>query len=198
MRLFVAVKIPEGIAASIEPLRARLAETKADVRWVDAAIYHVTVKFLGEVEEPVAQALGERLKKAAAEVGAFWADVEGVGPLPERGPARVVVADVREDPRWEKLHRVVDSAVGGMGLPMDTRVLVPHVTLGRVRTNHGMNRLLRLMEKHVADYFGRFLVERVVLMKSELGGAQVGRGGGPRYSEVSAAELKVAEGARFG
>ena len=90
--------------------------------------------------------------------------------------------------RITKLHRLIDSGIGGMGLPMDTRVLVPHLTLGRVSSNRGLNRLLRLLEKHDLDFFGTFPVERVVLYQSLLGR---GQGGGSQYLVVGAAPLHV-------
>jgi 2'-5' RNA ligase len=70
------------------------------------------------------------------------------------------------DQRITKLHRLIDSGIGGMGLPMDTRVLVPHLTLGRVQSNHGLNRLLRLIEKHDLDFFGSFPVTQATLYQS--------------------------------
>ena len=88
-----------------------------------------------------------------------------------------------------RLHRLVDSAAGGMGLPMDTRVLVPHLTLGRVKSNHGINRLLRQLEKHDLDFFGSFVVERVGLFRSTLG---AGPDGGPVYEAVVRAPLRPA------
>jgi len=74
-----------------------------------------------------------------------------------------------------------------MGLHMDTRVLVPHLTLGRVRTNHRVNRLLRLIEKHDLDFFGSFIVAQVGLYRSVLG---AGEDGGSLYECLRRAELK--------
>jgi RNA 2',3'-cyclic 3'-phosphodiesterase len=125
------------------------------------------VKFLGEVEEELLGTLVDRITRAAAEAPAFEVEVEGVDRFPERGPARVIISRViSPDQRMTKLHRLIDSAVGGMGLPMDSRVLVPHLTLGRVSSNHGLNRLLRLIEKHDLDFFGAFTVDTLTLYQS--------------------------------
>ncbi|MCL2648716.1 MAG: RNA 2',3'-cyclic phosphodiesterase [Phycisphaerales bacterium] len=167
MRLFIAVAPSAEVVEKLAAIQRTLVDTKADVRWVKTNDYHVTVKFLGEVEEQLLGQLAQRMTKAAAEVPAFELEVEGLSRFPERGPARVIISRViSPDQRMTRLHRLIDSAVGGMGLPMDTRVLVPHLTLGRVNSNHGLNRLLRLLEKHDLDFFGSFPVERVVLYQS--------------------------------
>ena len=129
----------------------------------------------------------ERVAKVAAEVKAFELELEGLSKFPERGPARVIISRVISwDQRMGRLHRLIDSAVGGMGLAMDTRVLVPHLTLGRVNSNRGMNRLLRLLEKHDLDFFGAFLVERVVVYQSVPANQAEG---GRKYVVVCRAEL---------
>ncbi|MCL2640288.1 MAG: RNA 2',3'-cyclic phosphodiesterase [Phycisphaerales bacterium] len=184
MRLFIAVDPSAEVVEKIAATQRTLADTKADVRWVKADAYHVTVKFLGEVDEGLVGQLAERIMKAAAEVAAFELEVEGVSRFPERGPARVIVSRViSRDQRIVLLHRLIDSAVGGMGLAMDTRALVPHLTLGRVNSNRGMNRLLRLLEKHDLDFFGIFPAEQVVLYQS------VPTDSGTKYVAVCRAEL---------
>ena len=189
MRLFVAVDPSAEVVEKVAAIRQVLMDTKADVRWVKVEDYHVTVKFLGEVDEGLVGQLAERMTKAAAEVAAFELEVEGLSKFPERvggGPVRVIISRVvSPDQRITRLHRLIDSAVGGMGLPMDTRVLVPHLTLGRVNSNRGLNRLLRLLEKHDLDFFGTFLVERVVLYQS------VQADGGVKYAVVSRMELEA-------
>ena len=169
MRLFIAIDIPPEITKKIIPLQKTLADTHADIAWVYPANYHITVKFLGETDDAFLPEITARMSRAAAEVPAFPLEVEGLDKLPEKGPARVIISRILSpDHRMTKLHRLLDSAIGGMGLPMDTRVLVPHLTLGRVRSNHGINRLLRLVEKHDLDFFGAFPAATATLYASAL------------------------------
>jgi 2'-5' RNA ligase len=188
MRLFMAINIPPEITDKITPLQKILADTKADIAWVSPANYHITVKFLGETDESLLPEITARMNRAAAEVPAFPLEAEGLDKLPEKGPTRVIISRILSpEQRLTKLHRLLDSAIGGMGLPMDTRVLVPHLTLGRVRSNHGINRLLRLLEKHDLDFFGAFPVPEVVLYRSLLGD------GPAKYEPLHRARLKPAE-----
>ena len=187
MRLFVAIEVAADIREKLRQIQEKLAAGKADVRWVAPENMHITVKFIGEVDEARVDEVRERVIGAAAQVPVFPLEIEGIDRFPEKGPVRVIISRVLSpDQRIIKLHRLVDSAIGGIGLAMDTRVLVPHLTLGRVATNHGLNKLLRQMEKHDLDYFGSFPVERVVLFQSLLG---AGGGGGVKYSVVGAGTL---------
>jgi len=187
MRLFVAIDVSAEIRQKLHAAQEKLAATKADVRWVAPENMHITIKFLGEVEDARASEVLDRVAKAAAQVPAFPLEIEGIGRFPEKGPVRVIISRVLSpDQRVTKLHRLIDSGIGGMGLPMDTRVLVPHLTLGRVSSNHGLNKLLRLLEKHDLDFFGSFPVARVVLYQSLLG---AGEGGAVRYVVVGAGTL---------
>ncbi|HVX86573.1 MAG TPA: RNA 2',3'-cyclic phosphodiesterase [Phycisphaerae bacterium] len=169
MRLFIALSPPPDITAAVARMQQTLAHTRADVRWTDPAHLHVTVKFLGETDEALLPEIVGRLTAAAAQVPQFPLEVEGVSRLPPKGPPRVIISRILSpDQRLTKLHRLIDSALGGMGLPMDTRALTPHLTLGRVSSNHGLNRLLRLVEKHDLDFFGSFTVEQATLFRSHL------------------------------
>jgi 2'-5' RNA ligase len=187
MRLFAAIVPSEEVREKLRAAQLRLMETRADVRWVSPERMHITVKFFREVEEGRSAELLARVQKAAGQVRVFALEMEGLNRLPEKGPARVIMSRVfSPDQRMVKLHRLIDSAAGGMGLPMDTRVLVPHLTLGRVASNHGLNKLLRLLEKHDLDFFGSFVVEEVVLYQSLLG---AGENGSPEYVIVGKGHL---------
>ncbi len=187
MRLFIAIDPDEATRHSVGALQEKLADTRADVRWVDPRNYHITIKFLGEVDEKLVPEIMLRMDRAAAQVPAFPLEVEGITQLPERGPARVIVSPVLSpDLRLTKLHRLIDSGIGGMGLAMDTHVLVPHLTLGRVRTNHGLNRLLRKMPKFEFEPLGSWDVQEAVLYRS-IPGAD-----GSVYERLHGAKLMVA------
>jgi len=187
MRLFVAIDVAAELRDKLAAAQQKLAGTKSDVRWVAAENLHITIKFIGDVDDGRVGEVLERITKAAAQVPVFPLELEGIGRLPEKGPVRVITTRVLSvDQRITKLHRLVDSAVGGMGLPLDTRVYVPHLTLGRVSSNHGLNRLLRLVEKHDLDFFGSFDVASVVLYQSLLG---AGENGAVKYAPVGRAAL---------
>ena len=66
MRTFVALELDDAVRARLAAARDRLAAAGADVRLVDPALYHLTVKFLGEIDEADAEGAGAILEAACA------------------------------------------------------------------------------------------------------------------------------------
>jgi len=187
VRLFVALDVGAEVRERIATVQRQLERPKAAVKWVDPASYHLTIKFLGETAETLVPELQTRLDRCAAEVPVFSLKMEGLGTFPDRGPPRVIVSfALSPDQRLTKLHRLIDSAYGGIGLAMDTRVLKAHLTLGRVQGGHGLNKLVRLLRQWEFEDFGSFDVTAAVLYRSTL------RPEGSLYEALHRSPLRVA------
>ncbi|HMD53647.1 MAG TPA: RNA 2',3'-cyclic phosphodiesterase [Phycisphaerae bacterium] len=147
MRLFVAITLSETIRRQLAALQKRLEQAKVQVRWVKPEQYHITVKFIGEAADDQLAQITTRLDAAAAQTQAFKLDITGLDRIESRGKVRVITAEINSpDQRLTRLHRLVDQNLAGMGFDLDMRELLPHITLGRVQSNHGLNRLLRRLE----------------------------------------------------
>ncbi len=135
MRLFVAVELPETWRDSAREARRVLDATLPDarvLRWVDPALLHLTLRFLGEVGEGLVGTLRERLDVIAPFDVAIAGAAPGTFGPPRR--AQVVWLGVGGDlARLEVLAREVEAAVVAAGLPAEPRAFRPHVTLARVR-----------------------------------------------------------------
>jgi 2'-5' RNA ligase len=130
LRLFVAVQLPD-------PLRGRLAahaERLAGAgRVVAAANLHVTVHFLGRVDEHDAAPLKAALEAAVAAMPAFALRLTGVAPGPRRRP-RMLWATIDRDPRFDELAQAVASAAAPFAPEArPPRTARPHITLVRHR-----------------------------------------------------------------
>ncbi len=170
MRLFVAVGVRLDIAGQLSEWQQQLARIPAQVRWVPPEQYHLTVKFIGEIAEARWAEIRNRLDQAAAETPAFALSISGLSRLEVRGQVRIIMAEVvSADQRLNRLHRRIDQEFAGLGIPLDTRPLRPHLTLGRVRSNHSLNKLLRRLEHYAAGRIaplGPWPVGEVSLMQS--------------------------------
>jgi RNA 2',3'-cyclic 3'-phosphodiesterase len=172
--------VRQRLAAAIERLRPHVA----DVAWVAAGNLHVTLKFLGQVDETRVPGLADALRATLAGERAFDVAVRGLGAFPSPTRPRVLWAGLEDG--TGALHAVarrVDACCGGLGFPPETREFAAHVTLGRVREPRRQPALADALAR-AAD-FGRVRVERVSLMRSELSPR------GARYSELAAAPLAV-------
>lgn len=151
------------------------------VAWVAPENLHITLKFLGAVEESRLPAVEAGLAEVAALSPAFAFTVHGLGAFPTATRPRVVWAGVAEgEAPMATLAAAVDDALAPVGFPAETRGFSPHVTLGRVREPRRDPGLARALGERAAARYGRTLVERVILMQSDLSPR------GARYRELAA------------
>ncbi|WP_018656067.1 RNA 2',3'-cyclic phosphodiesterase [Actinomadura flavalba] len=145
MRLFVALLPPpevlDGLDAFIDPFRAAWP----GLRWVRRDLLHVTLTFLGDVDDLTFDRLLPRLERAIARHDRMRLALVGGGAFPLGGQhARVVWTGVYGDRRaLAGLAAATNAAGRRAGLPIDThRMYRPHVTLARTRSPIDVRRLL--------------------------------------------------------
>lgn len=132
MRAFVAVAVPKG-----EGAEAGGAHAAPDHG-------HLTLRYLGEIDEPTVGDLMRALPPAVARVAPFEFVLEGVGAFPSAERPRVVWRGVsRGAGELRALAGVVRETVASMGMPEDPAPFVPHVTLFRVRSIRDLERAAR-------------------------------------------------------
>ncbi len=181
-RLFTALEIPRDAALSLSLLRGGLP----GARWIDVENYHLTLRFIGDVEGHVADEVANALDRVRRP--AFDLTLSGVGAFGGKKP-HSIYAGVVPSPALNALQGEIDRICQRVGAPSDQRKFVPHVTLARLRN---------ASDAEVARYLsGRgnfatmpFHVGRFVLMSS-----RDSVGGGP---DVIEAAWRLAEGAGGG
>jgi 2'-5' RNA ligase len=128
---------------------------------------HVTLRFLGEVEERVARELQARLAQPF-HTAAFRLTVSGVGAFPPSGPPRVFWIGITEGAdRLVELHDEVERRLDGLGFEREDRPYRAHLTLARVKGRLGAD-ARRLLAAIPPEEFGSVTVSRVTLFESRL------------------------------
>jgi len=168
VRLFVAIDLTTELKAALAELQDRLRRlwSGADIRWVDPAGIHLTLKFLGEVGADRLEAIFGALERGTAGVGPFELKIGGVGFFPSERRARVVWVGVKEPTgRLARLQRQLEASLGALGFAPEGREFAPHITLGRLRAPAS----LPPPDSGPADrQLGRMPVREVILMESRL------------------------------
>jgi len=167
LRLFVAIDLSEGLKAALAELQARLRRAWAgtDVRWVDPAGIHLTLKFLGDVGAERVDAVIKALAQATAGVEPFELKIEGLGFFPSERRVRVVWVGVKEPTgRLARLQRQVEASLEPLGFAPEDREFVPHITLGRLKVPASIPGVGDLARQQL----GRMPVREIVLMESRL------------------------------
>lgn len=126
-RLFVALDLPEEIKESLEPLSRGLG----DVRWLMPEQQHLTLRFIGELDNGRLSDVVEAL--ALIEGVPFELRLKGLGHFPPRGEPRVLWVGVEKSAELTRLKRRIDRALAQVGLPSESRKFAPHVTIARTR-----------------------------------------------------------------
>jgi 2'-5' RNA ligase len=143
MRVFVGIELPDAIkeqaAKAADDLRTRLRKKapRADVRWVDAANLHITIWFIGEIDEPRVQQVSTALS-VPYRSGRFDLRIEGAGAFPPSGAPRVFWLGIRSGREGlTALHSEVQDRLVRQGFEAERRPYSPHLTLARVKDIRG-------------------------------------------------------------
>lgn len=127
-RLFVAIDLPDAI----RELLVRLNPHLPGVRWLEPEQMHLTVSFLGNVDEKTEEDFRARL--SAIRFVSFFMPVSGVGTFPAKSAPRVIWAGVGNGhPQLFHVYKRVQEAALGSGLEPELRAWHPHITLARCR-----------------------------------------------------------------
>ena len=173
MRLFIAIEIGDAIAQEasrvVDTLRRRAASFAPDARitWVTPERMHLTVRFIGHVDEVRATAIVQAFRESMG-VGAFELAVEGTGAFPPKGAPRVVWAGLADGlTEVEAVEREVTRRLMQLGIAAEDRPYRPHLTLARVKEPARLRAaaLLDGLEQHM---FGRVPVGAITLFESRL------------------------------
>jgi len=135
LRAFLAVDVGDAARRALGAAAQRLArEVRGrEVRWAGAETYHVTLRFLGEIEAERAAPLARRVAEAVAQVGPFELRLREVVLFPSSRRPQVVAATLEPEPPLVELAKCVEAATVREGFPAEARAFRPHLTLGRVR-----------------------------------------------------------------
>ena len=184
IRAFLAVELSQELRAELAVLQQELkcaieSEMKRDTRisWVQPAKIHLTIKFLGDMDEQVIDPLLGAIEQAAGSQSPVNVPLERLGAFPRSDSPRVLWVGPSEN--WERgvegkrvneIHGVVEQACEGLGFLRETKSFSPHLTLARMKM--GERHIgVALATSGVLDQplsVGSLAVESVVLVKSEL------------------------------
>lgn len=171
-RLFTALEIPREAALSLSLLRGGLP----GARWIDVENYHLTLRFIGDVEGHVADEVADALDRVRRP--AFMLTLSGIGSFGGRKP-HSIWAGVAASPDLVALQAEIERICQRLGLPPDPRKFTPHVSLARLK-NAADGEIARWLSMRGNFAAMPFHVGRFVLMSS-----RDSIGGGPYVVEAA-------------
>jgi 2'-5' RNA ligase len=183
MRAFVGIDINEAVRQNLLAAQRQLTGTGAQMKLVEPENIHVTMKFLGDIREDQTGAITEALRAAAEGVKSFEISVRGVGAFPNISYIRVIWAGV-SDGREQiiSIQKRIDQNLAKLGFKPE-RDFVPHLTLARVKSAAGKEKLVSFLKTMTNAEFGSSRADAIELKQSTLTPK------GPIYSALARIEL---------
>lgn len=184
MRLFVAIDVDEPVRSALAALsnevQARLASGPGRWRFVAPAAFHLTLQFLGEVDDDRIESLTNALASACHALPAFECGWAGLGGFPRFDKARVLYVSMTDGAEHAtELARRVTDATSPLGFAADRRPFAPHLTLARLKRDARPVPVSSALSEVELPAIPSSVVREVTLFRSEL------RPTGPVYTPVA-------------
>jgi 2'-5' RNA ligase len=161
-RLFIAIDLPKPVKGRLEVLQKHLD----GVKWIEQQQMHLTIRFLGNVDEYLYQKLLSNLKIIHSP--SFVYSIKGVGVFPNVHRPKVLWAGVEADDRLSTLYQKIEKVVVSSGFDPEERDYKPHITLGRVKQRLHSEECQSFLEKYENLEITDIKVDNFILYQSRL------------------------------
>lgn len=189
MRSFIAIKLPLETKNYLSQLQAQLKAAQADVKWVEPENIHLTLKFLGEIDDGQLSGIIEILNALPLKYKGYQAVISCLGCFPKLNFPRVIWVGLKEGGvETEGIVQDLEEKITKIGIPKEERKFSSHITIGRVRTPKNKDKLVKELNKFTERLEGNgleFEVNKITLLKSTLGPK------GPVYDTLHEVNLKT-------
>lgn len=193
IRTFIAVDPGKAIRDRLVALQKTLGQAAAEVKWVEPENLHVTMLFLGEVDDRQVGRVCQIVGEGAQQESPFLMEVEKTGCFPNPRRPRVLWAGIGAGVQpLCRLHDGLEIPLQSLGYRREERRFTPHITLGRVRTDLQTGKLAAALAAQAGWKGGETTVQELLVMSSELTSA------GPVYTVLSRAKLAGVKGQESG
>ena len=173
MRLFIAFDIPEKVREQLVSIQEKIKADDAKIKWVASENMHLTLKFLGEVDEDKVEGIKERLGKISFEE--FEVEVSDIGVFPSENYIRVIWVGFKNEGKMAELAEKIKGQLPEFKVDYPFKA---HLTIGRVRFAGDKKKLVDELNK-IKIKPERFSVKEFKLYKSTLTRE------GPIYEELA-------------
>lgn len=169
MRCFVAVKVAEPVRDLLVRVQEQLRRADAQIRWVERENLHLTLKFLGDLDDDQVEPFKRLLSEEAARWRPLNLQYGGIGTFPERGVPRVVWAGATgEIERLAGLAAAIERHAETVGVPRERHPFIAHLTIGRVKGQRNFKQLQAAILPQRQVPLGSDVVSSFELIRSTL------------------------------
>lgn len=169
MRTFIAATLPAHIIDHVAAVQNSLRSAGVRAKWARASNMHLTLKFLGDIDETEVASAGRAMSESARGSSPITLLASGIGVFPSLRRPRVIWAGLGgETEKLTRLQAAMEDALDAAGFPRENRAYSAHLTVGRIRERIDLKKLPDMIERFEKFESEPFAVDRVTLFKSDL------------------------------
>ncbi len=146
IRSFIAIALPEEVKSGLAGTSQKLKRLKLVGSFPKPESFHLTLKFLGDVEEAKVPEIGEAMRRSAEGVGGFDLEIGGVGVFPHLANPRVIWEGAENVPPLARLQQRLEEELEEIGFDREDRPFHPHLTLARLKGRAHFKELVSFVE----------------------------------------------------
>jgi 2'-5' RNA ligase len=168
IRSFIAFDIQNDTALNrIAVVQKLLIQTNADLKLVEPANIHITLRFLGAISPATVEKVFDAMKKT--KFSPFNVNISGLGVFPSLNYPRVVWAGITQGKEeLRSIFEQLEPQIQALGFTPDANGFSPHLTIARVRSGVNKQRIAQLITEKVNYEFGSIKAECLRLKRSQL------------------------------
>lgn len=189
MRTFIAIELPQDIKDILGRLQDKLKKCGADVKWVKSDNIHLTLKFLGEIEEEKLNEINRIIEDIAKDKPEFKVALFELGAFPNVNHPKIIWVGIKDaNNEIELIAEELEEKLESLGIPKEERKFSAHITIGRIKSQLNLNKLTEalniLRDEFLKEDLG-FTVAKITVFKSTLNPS------GPLYEHLKEVNLNA-------
>ena len=167
MRCFIAIPLPAEIRQEVVRVQDQLHELDLHAKWVEHQNLHITLKFLGEVDENLVEAINKIITDVLQDINSFSVDLADIGGFPSLARPRVLWQAIAPDSMSIRIIERLEQGLEPLGFSKDSRKPHPHITLVRIKGPKNIHKISKTADMLEIHNIG-WNVSSVCLFKSTL------------------------------
>lgn len=188
MRTFIAVDFPPNTLEKIADITGffKTLTPEKTLKWVETENLHLTIKFLGEIDEQTAAQVKRTLSVALKDQHSFEIEISGLGMYPNKNKPRVIWLGITGAGPLADIYKVTNHELAKLEIQPEQRPFSPHLTIARIRRNtdhKAAQQIGEILSKYQVDPLGTITITQVHLYQSDLTPS------GPIYTRLHSVNL---------
>lgn len=181
MRAFIAIDLTNEIKAKLKAVAANLKDLPLKVKWVEPENLHITLKFLGDIEQNQLDKIKEIIAGIACQCNSFSLLLENFGFFPHSRKPRIFFISFSSEQILKKIIEELKKKLNPLGFKKDKKFR-SHITLARIKSLKNIEQLTKKVDQLKVE--GKIKVNKISIFKSTLTQK------GPIYEEIFKSNLK--------